>query len=409
DKYLWIKEHESDKPCQRETKTCDIPVGSCKLGSGSCSSLRNIAVLKAFTIAQLNEKRVRREVELERAILDDKIKTELARVEAEAKTDVDLGDDADNVKYLERTARVAQCLQECTVKDVALEGSVLWIKTVSPRANTMTPLVASLELPKVELYYFDGNPPHYSNFFRQFEVYVESKVEDPAQRLLCLTQYCRADARAANEECVMLPLLRWHIRKHERYFETCSANHILLHGPFSRDFLARQTTHTTKSLSDLCITIKGCEIALTQMNYLSDLHSLTALGRIARFLTKTLQNQWAEVTYRTDPNLADLTEFVEMRSRIARSRFGQLAREGEARDRQNASNNTVQRQRHQGRTTFLVFSGAASGPQPLFICSQTHDVASCPRLLSTSVADSWNRIRESKACFVCLDKTQRTL
>ncbi|VDL90051.1 unnamed protein product [Schistocephalus solidus] len=303
-----------------------------KLGSGSCSIRRNNAALKAFKIAQLNEKRVRREVKLESAILDAESKTELARVEAEAESDVDLGEDVDTVKSLERIARLAQYFKECT-----------------------------------------------------FEVYLESKVEDPRQRLLYLTHFCRADARVAMEECVVFPSSVAYKRAREIIEDLFGQSHIVARSLLERLFSqARQTTHTAKSLSDLYIKMKCCEIAPMLMNYVSDLHSLSVLE---------------------DPNFTDLTEFVKTRSRIARSRFGQLAREEEARDRQNHSNNTVQRQRGEDHATFLAFSGAASGRQPRFICSQIHEVASYPRLLSMSVADRWNCIRENKACFVCLDKT----
>uniref|UniRef100_A0A183SER4 DUF5641 domain-containing protein n=1 Tax=Schistocephalus solidus TaxID=70667 RepID=A0A183SER4_SCHSO len=366
-----FNENESDKLCERGTKTSDIPAGSCKLGSGSCSSRRNNAALKALKIAQLNEKRFRREDELERTILDAESKTELARVEAEAETDVDLRDVADEVKSLERNSHVAQYLKECTVKDEALEGCGRWIQNCT---NTITPAVASLELLKVELCYFYGNPAQYWKFVRLFEVYFDSKFEDPGQRLL-------ADARTASEECVMLPSSVANKRAREIFGNLFGQPHIaspsLLKGLSSQ---ARQTTHTAKSLSDLYIKMKCCEIALTHMNYVSDLHSLM------RSLPYTMQNQWAEVTdrRRRDPNFADLTEFVETRSIIAKSRFGQLAREGEASDRRNPSNNTVQHQRHEGPTTFLAISSAASGPQPCFIYSKTHEVASSPRLLPKS-------------------------
>ena len=64
----------------------------------------------------------------------------------------------------------------------------------------------SLELPKVELSYFDGNPVNYVKFIKQFEYHVESKVNDPGQRLLQLLHYCRGRARTAVDECTLLPL-----------------------------------------------------------------------------------------------------------------------------------------------------------------------------------------------------------
>ncbi|VDL86951.1 unnamed protein product, partial [Schistocephalus solidus] len=187
--------------------------------------------LNAFILAQLSEKRVRRKVELERVILGAESKTELARFEAEAEID--------------RTARVAQYLKECSVKDEALEGSGRWIQNYSEitRANTMTPVVASLEQPKVELCYFAGNPAHYWKFVRQFEAYVESKVEDPGKDLY-LTHYFSADERAAMEECVMLPSMVAYKRAREILGDFFGQPHIVarsfLEGQFSQ---ARQTTY----------------------------------------------------------------------------------------------------------------------------------------------------------------------
>ena len=63
----------------------------------------------------------------------------------------------------------------------------------------------SLELPKVELSYFDGNPVNYVKFIEQFENHVESKVNDPGQMLLQLLHYCRGRARTAVNECTLLP------------------------------------------------------------------------------------------------------------------------------------------------------------------------------------------------------------
>ncbi|VDL90862.1 unnamed protein product [Schistocephalus solidus] len=217
----------------------------------------------------------------------------------------------------------------------------------------MTPVVASLELPKVELCSSDENPAHYSTFVHQFEL---------------------AEVRAAIEECVALPSPVAYKRAREilgdLYGKPPIVARSLLEGLFSQ---ARQTTHMAKSIADLHIKMKCCEIALMPMNY-------------------TMRNQWAEVTDRISAGRRDRY-------------FADLTEEGEARNRQNPSNTNVQHQRHEGSTAFLAVSGARSGPQSCFICSQTRGVVSCPRLLSMSITYRWNCICEHKACFVGLDNT----
>ncbi|VDP47737.1 unnamed protein product [Schistosoma margrebowiei] len=70
---------------------------------------------------------------------------------------------------------------------------------------TLEYLSVGLELPKVELSTFDGQPAKYWKFIRRFELYVVCKVEDDGQRLLYLLHYCKGKAREAIDECIMLP------------------------------------------------------------------------------------------------------------------------------------------------------------------------------------------------------------
>ncbi|VDP00367.1 unnamed protein product [Schistosoma margrebowiei] len=63
----------------------------------------------------------------------------------------------------------------------------------------ITPVVG-LELPKVELSYFDGQARGYWKFIRHFETYVVSRVTDDSQRLLYLMHYCKGKAKAAEDD-----------------------------------------------------------------------------------------------------------------------------------------------------------------------------------------------------------------
>ncbi|VDM00075.1 unnamed protein product [Schistocephalus solidus] len=83
-------------------------------------------------------------------------------------TIADSGDAVDKVKSLEQTARVGQYLKECTLTYEDLEGIGRWIQNYSEatRANAMTQMVASLELPKVELCHFDGDLTYFWKFGR---------------------------------------------------------------------------------------------------------------------------------------------------------------------------------------------------------------------------------------------------
>ncbi|VDL91910.1 unnamed protein product [Schistocephalus solidus] len=183
-----------------------------------------------------------------------------------------------------------------------------------------------------------GNPARYWEFFRQFEVYVESKVKDPGQGLLYVTHCWRYVKEVIEEVRKILAdlfgqphIIAWSLHK----------------GLFNQ---AQQTSHMEKSLSDK----DGLGTRRQANEFMTDLHFRSVLERIDR------QNQWAEVTERIsrvcrDANFVDLTEFFETRSRIAISRSGQLVREGEAHPHKNSSNTNMQHQKREGPTLSQPF------------------------------------------------------
>jgi hypothetical protein len=70
---------------------------------------------------------------------------------------------------------------------------------------TVERLTSSLDLPKREFLRFDGNPTTYLRFIKNFELNVESRVQDNTIRLSYLIQYTDGGAREAIENCVILP------------------------------------------------------------------------------------------------------------------------------------------------------------------------------------------------------------
>ena len=69
----------------------------------------------------------------------------------------------------------------------------------------LSEIIYKLELPKIELPYFDGDSSTYHYFIREFETQVESRVKQNSQRLSYLLHYCKGRAKRAISGCVMLP------------------------------------------------------------------------------------------------------------------------------------------------------------------------------------------------------------
>ncbi|XP_076029789.1 uncharacterized protein LOC143018315 [Oratosquilla oratoria] len=65
-------------------------------------------------------------------------------------------------------------------------------------------LVGILNVPKVELDVFEGNPLEYNLFMTIFDELVDSKVSDPHIKLTRLLQYTKGPAKAAIKNCALV-------------------------------------------------------------------------------------------------------------------------------------------------------------------------------------------------------------
>ncbi|KAK4468963.1 hypothetical protein MN116_000099 [Schistosoma mekongi] len=273
--------------------------------------------------------------------------------------------------------------------------------SVSPHSSNI-PVTFEPHLPKVELGYFDGQPSSYWKFLRQFEVYIESKVTDDGHRLLYLLHYCKGKAKVAIEECVMLPPSVGYKRAKEILRRLFGQPHVI-----ARELLDSLVdgTHVDYSSADgleyLAIRMENCSITLEQMNYTLDLNCLGTLERIVKLLPQSLQLKWAELVDKItgcnrEPTFAELTEFISSRSRIANSRFGQLA----ARSKRPLS----------AKVNFAIKEesmGVNDARTRCSVCLEKHPVVQCPLFLALSVEDRWSQAKKKGLCFVCLGEAHQ--
>ncbi|CAI2734059.1 unnamed protein product [Schistosoma spindalis] len=265
-------------------------------------------------------------------------------------------------------------------------------KSVMP----VTPYVC-LELPKVELSYFDGQPKEYWKFIRQFETYVASRVIDDSQRLLYLIHYCKGKAKSAIEGCVMMKASVGYKRAREILKRLFGQSHVIARETLEDLFnTVNVDCNDAEQLSNLAMKMENCAMILEQMNYTADLNSLVTLERIVILLPHSMQAQWANFVDKLteddrEPTFDELTEFIASRARVASSRFGRLANRS--------------KRGYNVKTSCHLQSGQWNGSttkSKCSICSDDHSVYKCPRFLALTVQERWSHAKSKGICFVCL-------
>ncbi|CAH8551087.1 unnamed protein product [Schistosoma turkestanicum] len=191
--------------------------------------------------------------------------------------------------------------------------------------------IEGLELPKVELSYFDGRSRDYFKFIRQIETFIEPRIKDDQVRLLYLIHYCKGKAKNAIEGCLIMDPQAGYKRAKVILKQLFGQSHVIARETLEDLFRTGNVEfNDPESLTNLAIKMQNASLTLEQLNCTAELNSMTTLERIVRLLPRRMQAQWAELVFKWDeeerePNFNELTEFIMSRAKIAGSRFGRLA------------------------------------------------------------------------------------
>jgi hypothetical protein len=187
-----------------------------------------------------------------------------------------------------------QYMQPGTSKPVVSSGAVNFQNGVSVLPDTsqfIAQALARVDLPRVELAYFDGDPIFYHQFIRQFETQVESRVNDPGQRLSFLIHYTKGRAKRAIEGCVVLPPQAGYDRARNILKELFGKSHSIGRALISDLTQGAPLRATADDLIEFSIKLENCEMTLMQMGRQADLNSETNLERIVTRLPSDVQRQ----------------------------------------------------------------------------------------------------------------------
>lgn len=153
-------------------------------------------------------------------------------------------------------------------------------------------LIEALQLPKVEITPFEGNPFKYWTFIKTFENSVEKTSIGDDVRLARLIHYCTGKARQVIQGCCILDpsegyskakrLLKERFGDHYMITE-CWIQRIAEHDPIKATDRER--------LQDFSDELNSCKEMLTSMGRLNEINNQTNLLKIVGKLPSYLQNR----------------------------------------------------------------------------------------------------------------------
>ena len=199
-----------------------------------------------------------------------------------------------------------------------------------------------LDMPKREFLYFDGDSSKYPRFIKNFDLNVESTVEDDNVRLSYLIQHCTGKAKEAIENWVILPGAEGYKAARDILKRNFGQRHVIIRSLVDKVVKGPQLKSSDgEKLSQLARDMRICLLNSSEMRYEADINSMDTLTKIAMRLPVHMQQKWAEESGKLlkmglQPSFVDLTELLEKRALVANTEFGKLvgSKQGAGGDRE---------------------------------------------------------------------------
>ena len=198
-------------------------------------------------------------------------------------------------------------LEYISVLNMAKEfGKQKVVKTESPsESNTdkaddlsRDEFLRLLNLPKVELEVYHGNPLHYHQFMRAFEVNVGKVCKDPDLKLSRLMQYTAGPPKEAIRGCQLIGGETGYTRAclilNERF-----GNAHLVTERLMRELKLGKSVRSPTDIRQLADDMQNAFLVLNQLEMLQEVNSQAVILEIVGRFPNYVQMRWRKLVFKT--------------------------------------------------------------------------------------------------------------
>ncbi|CAM1324796.1 Uncharacterised protein r2_g3366 [Pycnogonum litorale] len=262
-----------------------------------------------------------------------------------------------------------------------------------------------VNLPKLELDYFYGNPLYYWSFINSFKGAVEEETVSERKRLQYLIHYCKGEAKECIENCILLPVSEGYSSALKMLKANFGRPHIvtqayiedLVDGPVLKSF-------DNKGLKVLSRKMQRTQIVLRAMGNVSDLNSIAYLKRIVQKLPFHLQSKWAEkaeqlMSEDAYPSFSDVAHFVEHQANVANGIFGQLLNDNRSQGVQRSKDI-----KYKEKTLSIEEKERPLEGSHCYCCGEYHRLYECKKFQDLNQGQKFSILKQHDLCLNCFGK-----
>ncbi|XP_064637074.1 uncharacterized protein LOC135493581 [Lineus longissimus] len=278
-------------------------------------------------------------------------------------------------------------------------------------------LIDAVQLPKVELVTFSGDPLRYWTFIRSFDSAVGNKpsISDDT-KLMQLLQYCRGNARQVIECCTMMDSSQGYVRARAILKERFGNEFVITKAWLDRVSLGKAIRAADSGgLQVFADDLNSCLEVFVSMNKVSEIDTMRSIRVMSERLPLHLQNRWRRKAVETArvtgnyPNIAEFVKFVSLAATEANDPlFGTPGHynDSTAKEHSNAKEHSHRKTEKTSGRTLVTQNADDSRGASQRICqmckSEDHAIWHCTAFKEKNIPDRWQVAKDRKLCFRCL-------
>ena len=267
-------------------------------------------------------------------------------------------------------------------------------------------LSQTLNLPRIEIHKFDGNPRHYTGFMASFRQCVESITSDNHTRLSQLLYHTKGEARTAISSFINTPDGTGFDLAMKRLKSRFGSPHVICETVLS-DLKDYPDAHTPPDIRQFADQLNNASVILKEHSMYSEMDTQNFILCMCLKLPVRIRYKWRY--HATDslekrnlyPNFQDFVLFVERRASVLTDPvYGGETLSGIT--RRGLRPSTMQPIKKTSS-----FTSATKRPM-CALCSKDHKLFMCSKFRDKSLSERIAYVNDNKLCYICLARTHMT-
>ena len=258
-----------------------------------------------------------------------------------------------------------------------------------------------MNLPKIELEPFDGDPLKFHSFTAAFNEHVDHVTDDPRIKLTRLLQSTIGRARDAIRYCSLIGGEKGYLEAREILRRRYGNDH-LISERIIQNLKTGKPIRNSEDLQELADELSTCHATLSSLNRLNEVDTQSSILDISKRLERYMQNRWKRNAldhkrqYQTYPTFTDFAAFI-------------LKEAEEATDPVYGDKSGLKSCSQENHSKPLKSSSFASSTSvyqrddpPCVLCKQRHRLFYCEQFKSMKPRDRYSLVQSRKLCHNCL-------